>query len=51
MISAIDIRDMQPDEPEDAPGYCPACNGSGEGMTDGSTCGTCKGKGEVYEQA
>jgi len=23
---------------------CPACNGSGEGQYDGSTCSTCKGK-------
>lgn len=26
---------------------CPACNGSGEGMTDGSTCSSCKGSGEL----
>lgn len=24
---------------------CTACNGSGEGMTDGSRCYYCKGKG------
>lgn len=24
---------------------CPYCGGSGEGMTDGSTCWSCKGKG------
>jgi DnaJ-class molecular chaperone len=24
---------------------CTSCNGSGEGMWDGSTCSTCKGKG------
>jgi hypothetical protein len=28
------------------PGICPACNGSGEGMHEGTTCGTCKGEGE-----
>lgn len=28
------------------PGICPACNGSGEGMTDGSVCCTCKGEWE-----
>jgi len=27
-------------------GYCPSCNGSGEGMTDGSTCRSCRGSGE-----
>lgn len=30
--------------------YCSACSGSGEGMFDGSTCGTCGGKGEVLEE-
>lgn len=24
---------------------CTSCNGSGEGMWDGSTCSTCKGTG------
>jgi hypothetical protein len=28
------------------PGICPACSGSGEGMTDGSICSSCKGAGE-----
>jgi len=27
--------------------YCPTCNGSGEGMYDGSKCSTCGGSGEV----
>jgi len=26
--------------------YCDACDGSGEGMADGTTCGTCRGRGE-----
>lgn len=26
---------------------CAACNGSGEGMHDGSTCECCDGKGEL----
>jgi len=26
---------------------CACCNGSGEGMRDGSRCHTCKGKGEI----
>lgn len=30
----------------DEPGICPACNGSGEGMHEGTTCRTCKGEGE-----
>lgn len=33
------------DDDEDG-GYCPACNGSGEGAFDGATCSTCRGKGE-----
>ena len=30
---------------EDDDYICPACNGSGEGMWDGSTCYKCKGTG------
>lgn len=30
--------------------YCYRCNGSGEGMYDGSRCDTCKGLGELYLQ-
>lgn len=26
---------------------CPACNGSGEGSYDGSTCQACRGWGEL----
>ena len=28
-------------------GYCPVCNGSGEGLYDGSTCISCRGCGYV----
>lgn len=28
------------------PGICPTCNGSGEGMYDGTTCSDCRGWGE-----
>ena len=28
------------------PGICDACNGSGEGMREGTTCRTCRGSGE-----
>jgi len=28
------------------PSICPTCNGSGEGMHEGTTCRVCKGKGE-----
>lgn len=31
----------------DEPGICPACNGSGEGQFEGTTCYHCKGKGEA----
>jgi len=26
---------------------CPSCSGSGEGMSDGSTCHQCRGSGSV----
>jgi len=46
-----DARDqarlMADDGPDDSePGICPACNGSGEGQHDGTTCYSCKGAGE-----
>lgn len=28
-------------EKEEDDGYCPACNGSGQGMYDGSACSSC----------
>lgn len=28
---------------------CNNCNGSGEGMVDGSVCQTCKGYGEIKD--
>lgn len=31
------------------PDICSACNGSGEGMHDGSTCRNCKGKGVTID--
>lgn len=30
--------------PED--GYCPSCDGSGEGMHEGTRCSACHGKGQ-----
>lgn len=35
------------DDLQELEGICPACNGSGEGMIDGSTCSTCHGEGEA----
>jgi DnaJ-class molecular chaperone len=35
------------DSPDYEPGICPACNGSGEGRNEGTTCHTCKGEGEI----
>jgi len=34
------------DIPDDEPGICPACSGSGEGQHEGTTCYQCKGAGE-----
>ncbi len=28
---------------------CPSCSGSGEGMYEGTTCRSCKGRGLHYE--
>ena len=39
-----DIDDITED---DEYGICSACNGSGEGQFDGTTCPSCKGKGEA----
>ena len=36
------------DQKEEDAGYCLQCNGSGEGLHDGSTCWRCKGSG--YEK-
>jgi len=45
-----DARDldrlMSDDGPDSEPGICPACNGSGEGQHEGTTCYQCKGAGE-----
>ena len=59
MAAALDPRFIANDEPNEAdetdedeeeeadePGYCSACNGSGEGSYDGSVCRSCKGRGE-----
>ena len=32
------------------PDMCSACNGTGEGQYDGSTCQTCRGKSEIVNQ-
>lgn len=34
----------------DEPPMCVVCNGSGEGMWDGSTCGWCKGSGVIISK-
>ena len=36
-------HDEEPPEPE--PELCRACDGSGEGMHDGTRCQTCRGSG------
>ena len=41
-----DVIDEEDDTEDQEEGYCPTCNGSGEGQFDGSICPTCKGKGE-----
>ena len=39
-------EDYTDDIDDDGYEICHRCNGSGEGMYDGSTCGFCKGTGE-----
>ena len=34
------------EQEENSVGICPDCNGSGEGMFDGTTCWSCHGRGE-----
>ena len=41
---------VEEDYEEDEDYVCPACNGSGEGMWDGSTCYKCKGTGGYPKQ-
>jgi hypothetical protein len=41
-----DSRLMADDGTDSEPGICPACNGSGEGQHEGTTCYSCKGAGE-----
>ena len=36
---------------EDADNYCNTCNGSGEGMWDGSRCSSCKGLGRLVDKS
>jgi len=42
----VEPEDEDEDEDEEF-GICGACNGSGEGMYDGSTCYACGGAGEA----
>jgi hypothetical protein len=39
-------QDMNEHDEDDGYEICHRCNGSGEGMYDGSVCGFCKGTGE-----
>lgn len=48
---AENARELGLSYDDDEPGFCTACNGSGEGMYDGSRCFKCKGRGvEPIEQ-
>jgi hypothetical protein len=44
-----DDTDVEPEDDEDD--ICSACNGSGEGMYDGSTCYKCHGYGHCEGDA
>lgn len=42
---AEEPEEVEEPEDDDEDDLCSACNGSGEGMYDGSTCSTCHGYG------
>lgn len=42
----LETEEPEVEETDEEPGYCTACNGSGEGQYEGTTCRTCKGRGE-----
>ena len=44
------MTDFVEDDEYDDDYICPDCNGSGEGMWDGSNCRTCKGTGGYPKQ-
>ena len=44
LLRDLEADSDEDDEPDDA-GICSTCNGSGEGMYDGSTCRDCRGSG------
>lgn len=46
-LATLERNKRLEDEENDKGGICPECNGSGEGMHDGSTCSRCGGGGEV----
>jgi len=45
VLAAVQQHIENPPEEED--GHCTTCNGSGEGMYDGTRCGSCGGRGVV----
>ena len=44
-MSTIEINDEELEIDDDEESYCHQCNGSGEGMYDGSKCHACHGSG------
>ena len=44
-MTTIEINDEELEVDDDEESYCPQCNGSGEGMYDGTRCGSCGGSG------
>lgn len=44
-VEEIDEPEVEPEDEDDEDEICSGCNGSGEGMHDGSSCYKCHGSG------
>lgn len=49
VVIRYDVVVLDEEDDEDDYNICGECNGSGEGMTDGSSCPICGGSGEIHE--
>lgn len=45
--SEFDEPNLELNDSDDDSDYCYTCRGTGEGMYDGASCSTCKGRGYI----